>query len=93
MAAVTMKSEVLPFATMPVGLNAPLAPAARLTIKGPAAGCGLPLPSYSVEVWVALFATQAGAVPGIDSPHGLMRFGSTLVAVPPAASATKFVSE
>src|SRR5258707_4481037 len=76
---------------MPVGLNATApAPATRFTTNGPVVGCGTPLPSYSVEVCVPLFATHAGFLAGagaIDKPHGLARCGSS-VAVPAAGLET-----
>jgi hypothetical protein len=47
-----------------------------------------------VDVWVPLFATHAKKLPaGIDRPQGFTRFVSTLAEVPPAVSATSFVSE
>src|SRR5208283_4453811 len=91
--ALTAKS-VVAFATMPVGLKGTLpAPAGRVTTFAPEADSAFPLPSYKVEVCVPLLATHTASPGAIDTPHGLMRFGSTFRAEVPAASATRLVSE
>src|SRR6476659_8715676 len=77
-AAVTMK-PLEPLNTMPVGL--PPLPAEGVGICTTSA-CGLPAPSYSVEVPVPLFATQTNPNGLNARPQAFTRFGSTWSAVP-----------
>src|SRR5215469_5088267 len=90
-AAVTAKSAVV-LPTIPVGSNVtPPLEAGRLTTSALPAGCGTPLPSYSVDVSVWLFATHAGVEGRNTIPQGFTRWEST-VAVPLAVSATSVLA-
>src|SRR5581483_673956 len=83
-----MKS-VVALATMPVGSNVvPAELAGKCTMSGLPAGCGTPLPSYSVEVSVWLLAIHTGAPDAKTIPQGFTRLVST-VAYPLALSATR----
>src|SRR5215467_4859599 len=87
----TRKSVVV-LPTIPVGSKGTAAAeGGRCTTSGVPAGCGTPFPSYRVDVSVWLFATQTGAVGKNTMPQGLTRLAST-VAVPLAASATRFLA-
>src|SRR5215475_3929003 len=90
-AADTTKSAlVLP--TIPVGSKVtPPLEGGRLTTSALPAGCGTPLPSYSVDVSEWLLATQTGAVGRNTIPHGFTRWVST-VALPLALSATSVLA-
>src|SRR5690348_3811302 len=90
-AALTTKSVVV-LPTIPVGSKvAPPLEAGRWTTSALPAGCGTPLPSYSVDVSLWLLATQTGAVGRNTIPQGFTSSLST-VALPLAVSATRFLA-
>src|SRR5215472_17577726 len=77
---------------MPEGLNGTLpAPLGKFTTSGPP--CGLPLPSYRVEVWVPLLETHTGVWGQNTIPQGLTRLASVVTAPRPGVSVTRLVNE
>ena len=79
---------VLALATMPVGLNGTPPVAAKCATTG----VMTPLPLYSVDVSLWLFATHMGDVAPSASPHGFFSCGSVTGAVLPAWSSTRLVA-
>src|SRR5574337_857115 len=76
--ALTTKS-VLGLKTMPVGSKStPPAPCGSATTRGAASGCGLPFPSYSVDVALWLLATQTGDVGPNAIPQALTSLASVV---------------
>src|SRR6516162_10568974 len=83
--------------TSPVGPKAALpAPAGNTIAGGTGAGpgaCGMPAPSYAVDVLVSRLATSAACVGGSAMPHGSPKFASTARALVPVMLAVSAVVE